>query len=199
MILCEHSITLHGALVTLRPMTEDDWGLLLMWNSDPEVLYFSDGDDVSGYDLETVQSIYRSVSQNAICFIVELRGQPIGEGWLQRMNMDRILAKYPAEDCRRIDLVIGEKQFWGQGLGTDTIRTLTRFGFESEKADLIFGLVSDYNERSWRAFQKVGYEVHDIIPDPPGMKSKVSYDLVISQAKWKAIAGTSNDEAGFVV
>jgi RimJ/RimL family protein N-acetyltransferase len=185
MILREHSITLRGAVVTLRPMTEGDWGLLARWNSDPEVLYFSEGDDVAAYDLETVQSIYRSVSQNATCFIIEFRGQPIGEGWLQRMNIERILAKYPAEDCRRIDLMIGEKQFWGQGLGTDTIRTLTQFGFESEKADRIFGLVSDYNERSWRAFQKVGYEVVDIIPDLPGMKSRVSYDLLISRARWE--------------
>jgi hypothetical protein len=33
---------------------------------------------------------------------------------------------------RRIDLMIGEKRLWGRGLGTDTIRTLTRFGLEEE-------------------------------------------------------------------
>ena len=188
MLLCEHHITLQGERVTLRPMTEDDWDFLLAWNNDPEVLYFSDGDDVAAYDLAMVQTIYRSVSQNAICFIIEFAGQPVGEGWLQRMNVDYILAKYPTADCRRIDLVIGEKQFWGQGLGTDTICTLTRFGFESEKADLIFGLVSDYNVRSRRAFQRVGYEIDAEIVEPPGMKAKVSYDLVIARARWEARA-----------
>lgn len=184
MVLREHSITLQGDLVMLRPMTETDWDLLLAWNRDPEVLYFSEGDDVSAYDLETVQSIYRAVSQNAICFIIEFRGQPIGEGWLQRMNMERILAKYPMDDCRRIDLMIGEKQFWGQGLGTDTIRTLTRFGFDDEMADRIFGLVSDYNQRSIRAFQKVGYELDGMITEPPGSKAQVSYDLVLTRRNW---------------
>jgi RimJ/RimL family protein N-acetyltransferase len=187
MRLREHAIVLHGERVTLRPMTENDWEILLAWNSDPEVLYFSEGDNVATYDLEVVQFIYRSVSQNAICFIVEYEGQPVGEGWLQRMNMDRILTQYPGLDCRRIDLVIGEKQLWGQGLGTDTIRTLTRFGFEDESADLIFGLVSDYNERSWRAFQRVGYAIAAEVPEPSGMKAKVSYDLMISRAQWQAI------------
>lgn len=184
MRLREHSITLHGARVTLRPMTEDDWPLLLAWNSDPEVLYWADDNDASTYDLPTVQSIYRAISQNAICFIIECDGQPIGEGWLPRMNIDRILAKYPRQDCRRIDLMIGAKEYWGQGLGTDTIRTLTRFGFAEEPAELIFGLVSDYNTRSRRAFARVGYIVDDAVPEPPGSKTKISYDLVMTRARW---------------
>lgn len=183
MLLRPHNIVLQGDLVTLRPLTEDDWETLVVWNSNPDVLYFTEGDDVSAYDLEVVQLIYRTVSQKAFCFMIELNGQPVGEGWLQELNLERIQAKYPSEDCRRIDLMIGEKQLWGQGLGTDTIRTLTRFGFESERADLIFGIVSDYNERSRRAFQRVGYEIDDEIPEPPGMKAKFTYDLLISQTK----------------
>ena len=31
-----HSITLRGCGLTLRPMTEGDWDLLLRWNSDPD-------------------------------------------------------------------------------------------------------------------------------------------------------------------
>ena len=33
-----HDVVLQGECVTLRPMTEDDWGLLLAWNNDPEVM-----------------------------------------------------------------------------------------------------------------------------------------------------------------
>src|SRR5262245_7073154 len=143
MKLKEHVIALYGKQVTLRPMTESDWEILLKWNSDPEVLYFTEGDEVEAYDLEQVQGIYREVSQNAFCFIIEFKGQPIGECWLQRMNIERLLEKHSGKDCRRIDLAIGEKRLWGQGLGTDTIRTLTKFGLEEEGADMIFGLVGD--------------------------------------------------------
>jgi aminoglycoside 6'-N-acetyltransferase len=178
-LLNEHNITLHGKQVVLRPMTENDWDILARWNSDPEVLYFSEGTDVEPYDLEDVQEIYRWVSQNAFCFIIEFNGQPIGECWLQRMNIERLLEKYPGKDCRRIDLMIGEKRLWGQGLGTDTIRTLTRFGLEEEGADMIFGLVGDYNLRSVGAFKNAGYEVDEEVEEPPGEKAKFSYDLVI--------------------
>ena len=178
-LLNEHKITLHGEQVELRPMTENDWDLLARWNSDPEVLYFSEGGDVESYNLEEVQGIYRWVSQNAFCFIIEFKGQPIGECWLQRMNIERLLEKYPDKDCRRIDLMIGEKRLWGQGLGTDTIRTLTKFGLEEEGADMIFGLVGDYNLRSVGAFKRAGYEVDAEVEEPSGEKAKFSYDLVI--------------------
>ncbi|NBD36081.1 MAG: GNAT family N-acetyltransferase, partial [Chloroflexi bacterium] len=122
MKLREHNITLTGKRVVLRPMTEADWPVLLKWNNDPEVLYFSEGDDVGSYSLEQIQMIYRHVSQTAYCFMIEFDGEPIGECWLQEMNLERILEKYPGRDCRRIDLMIGERAFWGQGLGTEVIR-----------------------------------------------------------------------------
>ena len=71
----------------MRPMTEDNWDLLLRWNNDPEVLYYSEGDEVYSRTLAEVQAIYRGVSQQAICFIAEVGGMPIGEGWLQRLNL----------------------------------------------------------------------------------------------------------------
>src|SRR5215475_10554686 len=166
MRLKEHGITLHGNQVTLRPMTENDWDVLLKWNSDPAVLYYSEGSDVKSYDLEQVQGMYRDVSQNALCFIIEFNGQAVGKCWLQRMNIERLLKRYSGKDCRRIDLMIGEKRLWGQGLGTDTIRTLSKYGFEEEGADMIFGLVGDYNLRSISAFKRAGYEVDGEIEEP---------------------------------
>ena len=169
----------------LCPMTEDDWNILLKWNNDPDVLYFAEGDDVASRSLEQVQQIYRSVSQRAFCFITEVDSSPIGECWLQQMNLERILEKYREKDCRRIDLVIGEKRLWGQGLGTEVIGTLTRFGFEVEKADSIFGCdIADYNSRSLRAFEKNGYHIDTKIEQPLGKKSRFAYDVVLSKDKY---------------
>jgi len=168
-------------------MTEDDWDILLKWNSDPEVLYWTEGDDVTSYSLEDVQGIYRGVSRNAFCFMIEFEESLIGECWLQKMNLERLLEQFQDKDCRRIDLMIGEKQFWGRGIGTQVIRMLTEFGFEQENADAIFGLVSDYNLRSRRAFEKNGYVVYQEIPLPTGGKAKVSYDLIITRESFSNI------------
>jgi len=185
MKLREHDIRLQGEGVVLRPMTEDDWSILLEWNNDPDVLYYSDGDYSTGHDLQEVQRIYQGISQNAFCFIIEVDGAPVGECWLQQMNLKRILEKYPEKDCRRIDLMIGEKRLWGQGLGTDAIHTLTKFGFDDEKADIIFGLVGDYNLRSVKAFQKAGYRIDARIAEPPGGKARFNYDLAIRSEEYK--------------
>lgn len=183
-----HDVTLKGGRVILRPLTEQDWPVLAKWGRDPEVLYFTEGDDVASYSLEDIQGIFRTTSQNAFCFIIEHGGKPIGEGWLQRMNIPEILERYPGKGLRRIDLSIGEKELWGKGLGGEAIALLTRFGFEKEKADGIFGLVGGHNRRSARAFMKQGYRVARVTSDPyPASKSRFDYELVLWREEWKRV------------
>jgi RimJ/RimL family protein N-acetyltransferase len=178
--LWEHAVKLKGERVTLRPMTEDDWTLAEKWETDPEVLYWSDGDNITSRTIQEVQAIFRTVSQEAYCFIIEHEGRPVGDGWLQKMNLPQILEKFPGKDCRRIDLVIGEKALWGKGLGTDVIRVLTKFAFEQEKADMVFGLPGDYNRRSRRAFEKAGYKSVTRLQEPPGGKADFVEALAVN-------------------
>jgi RimJ/RimL family protein N-acetyltransferase/predicted N-acetyltransferase YhbS len=186
MILREHPITLTGDRVLLRPMTEDDWDILLKWNSDPQVLYFSEGDDVQAYSLEDIQGIYRGTSQTAYCFIAEVNGSPVGECWLQKMNLPRVLSKYPDQDCRRIDLMIGEKEWWGKGIGTEMIRLLTDFAFEQEHVDQVYiPEIADYNLRSQKAFLKNGYLIVEKIEQPAGMKAHFAYDLLLARRQYE--------------
>jgi RimJ/RimL family protein N-acetyltransferase len=194
--LSEHASTLTDGRTVLRPMTEGDWPDLLRWNNDPEVLHYTEGDDVSSRTLAEVQAIYRSVSRDAFMFMVEVDGAPVGECWLQRMNLDRILRRYPGRDCRRIDLMIGEKALWGGGIGTAAIRLLTRFGFERERADAIFGCdIADYNPRSRRAFEKNGFVVDAAYPEPPALKARVRFDLVLTRESPNARRGRRSPRA----
>ena len=180
-----HSIHLHTPRLHLRPMTDADWDILLRWNQDPDVLYYADGTEVTAYTLDEIKRIYGGISQAAFCFIAELDGQPIAEAWLQAMNLSRIIEAHPRCDCRRIDLSIGEKQYWNKGLGTEIIRALVDFGFAEEKADFIFACdIADYNPRSRAAFAKVGFRVVDHIAQPPGGKARSTCDMRIAQTEW---------------
>ena len=86
----------------------------------------------------------------------------------------------------RIDLMIGEKAFWGQGWGTRIIRLLTDYGFERCEAGAVFGVgVADYNPRSRRAFEKNGYAVDQTIPQPAGSKAREEYDMVMTRDAWR--------------
>jgi len=176
-------------------MTEEDWELLLRWSNDPEVLYYSEGDDITEFSLDHIQMVYRSISRKAFCFIIEYDRIPVGDCWLQEMNLERILKRHPGQDIRRIDLAIGEKALWGRGIGTKTIRLLVDFGFDEEGADAIFGSdIGDYNPRSLAAFRKVGFEHHGTTPQPLGRKSKLDYDLVLTRDRYDDIRkGEGND------
>lgn len=193
--LRQHKVTLNGqtargAQVRLRPMTETDWDTLYLWNSDPKVLYYAEGDDVDLYTLEEVRGIFSQISQAALCFIIEADGVPVGECSLQVHNYERVLRQYPRLDCRRIDLSIGEKASWGQGIGTETIRILTEYAFLEQGADLIYNCeIGDHNPRSRRAFQRVGYEIVAEIEQPPGGKARVGYDLALTRDAYLARTG----------
>ncbi len=177
-----HRVRLSEGPLVLRPMTELDWETVLPWNNDPEVLFFWEGDDVTGRPLETVQELYRAVSRTAFIFIIELNGEPIGDCWLREMDLPDLLERFPGQDLRRIDLAIGRKALWGRGWGTRVIALLTRFGFETSGADAIFGCgIGDYNPRSRRAFEKNGYKTLETVPQPPGRKAGFTFTLMVTR------------------
>lgn len=173
-----HDVVLRGCRVLLRPMTEGDWDYLMRWNNDPDVMELADQGEFQEAQLSDIQAIYRWISTHAHCFIIEVGGRPIGDCWLQRMNLKRIVDRFPGEDIRRIDLAIGEKELWGNGYGTETIGLLVNFGFHIEDIDAIFAIVSSDNGRSLRAFQKCGFKRHDLIRLEDGDSE---YDLVLQR------------------
>jgi len=84
--------------------------------------------------------------------------------------------------------MIGEKEFWGQGLGTEVIQRLSTFAFDEQGADLVFGCgMADYNPASLNAFQKAGYIVDAQIEQPVGKKARYCYDLVLTRAENTAL------------
>lgn len=174
-----HGVTLTGGAVTLRPMTEGDWDILLEWNNDPVVMDLADHAAFTETTLEELQTIYRWISSHAHCFIIEVENKPIGECWLQRMNLQRIVREFPGQDLRRIDLMIGEKALWGHGYGTEAIGLLVDFGFAEEQVDAIFAVVAEENRRSRRAFAKNGFALHARFQEPDGM-------VITDLALWRA-------------
>ena len=53
-----------------------------------------------------------------------------------------------------VDLLIGEEELTGKGLGP---QVLTKFVAELVPTDVAFALVEEGNRRSWRAFEKAGF------------------------------------------
>ena len=69
-IIKTHDITLYGGndayKIILHPLSDEHLPYLYKWNSDPEVLYWVEGDDVESYSPEVVRQIYGGISQNSV-------------------------------------------------------------------------------------------------------------------------------------
>lgn len=161
-------------------MTEGDWPLIEAINNNPEVAYFTEDDDWHPYSIERLQEIYGAISQNALMFVIEHFGQPVGECWLQRMNVRRIQDEFPGQDVRRIDIAIGAAHLWGQGLGSEAIRLIVARALERESVDLLVCFAGGHNPRSKRAFEKAGFSVLRTVPQPDNQESGHGYDCILT-------------------
>lgn len=179
-IIKTHDITLIGGneqyKIILRPLSDEHLSYLYKWNSDPGVLYWTEGEDVECYMPDVVHQIYGGISQNNFCFVVEVNDKIIGECWLQKMNLPEVKKMYAADtDVRRIDMSIGEKSYWGKGIGTLFIGMLVKYAFECEHVDVLHCFCEDYNIRSKRVWEKNGFQLilTEEIPQPH--KGKLQY------------------------
>jgi len=191
-IIRTHDVTLYGGNdvdIVLRPLCDDHLPLLYKWNADPEVLYWTEGgtnDTNLSYDAETVHDIYGRTSQTAFCFLVEADGVPIGECWLQKMNLPEVKAMYPGHlDVRRIDMAIGEKAYWNKGIGTRFIGMLVDFAFCGEHVDVLHCFCEDYNVRSRRVWEKHGFtRVLEELLEPQPQKGKWQYHYRLTRQEY---------------
>ncbi len=190
--LITHEITLAGPHIRLRPLTESDWDLIVKWNNDPGVLFYSEGKDIRSWDFKELQQMYRQVSRDALLFIIEIRcrggsktrpgfpggWKPVGDVWLQQMNLKHWLRRYPKKELRRLPICIGEKDEWGKGYGREVIGLLTDYAFEGG-AEMVFACgVGDHNSRCLKAFEKCGFSIARKVRVKAGGKGQRAYDLV---------------------
>jgi RimJ/RimL family protein N-acetyltransferase len=180
-----HDVTLRDGPLVLRPLTEEDWPLLAFWLNDPEVAYYAAFSPLTGITLPEIQRHYRSVSQEAFVFVIEVAKRPIGYAWLQQMKLERILLRLPELEVRRLDIFIGEKSFWGKGWGSTAIALLTEFAFERLGADAVLGCdIGEHNPRSRAAFEKNGYDLFiETVQPTGGGLPVIRYDMILRREK----------------
>ena len=58
-----------------------------------------------------------------------------------------------------IGILIGDKEFWNRGYGTDATRALVRWGFDGLNLNRIWLRVYEDNARAIRCYEKVGFRI----------------------------------------
>lgn len=190
-VIQTHGITLSCAddrhTIVLRPLCDAHLPHLYRWNADPEVVYWADTGNVDAFEEEDVRGMYASVSRHTLCFLVEVDGAPIGDCWLQEMNLTEVSAQYPGLDVRRIDMTIGEKSLWGQKIGTSVIEALIEYAFQALTVDVLYCFIADYNIRSQKLLLRQGFTRcgEDVLGDE-SLRAKKEYHYVLTREQYSA-------------
>jgi aminoglycoside 6'-N-acetyltransferase len=127
-------VAVPARVIEFRPLAESDLPLLRTW---------LEREHVRLWWREPVE--HELAQELAGRFVIVVDGSSAG-----------MIQTYDGE----VDLLIGEEELTGRGLGA---RILSQFVDEHVQGDVAFALVEEGNRRSWRAFEKAGFRhVRDV-------------------------------------
>jgi RimJ/RimL family protein N-acetyltransferase len=115
-------------VIAFRPLEQDDLSLLREW-----------------LGREHVALWWREPIERELAYELEGRYVILVDG-----REAGLIQTYDGE----VDLLIGEEDLVGRGLGPEI---LSKFVAEIVETDFAFALVEEGNRRSWRAFEKAGF------------------------------------------
>jgi RimJ/RimL family protein N-acetyltransferase len=143
-----------GELVRLRAREPEDEPRLYRWFNDPEVTeHLSLRYPLSHPQERAFIDRVSEISHGHASFGVETRaeGKLIGGASLEEVS--------PENRSAVLGIAIGDKAYWDGGYGTDTMRTLCRFGFGTMNLHRIELEVYAANERAIHVYGKIGFRL----------------------------------------
>lgn len=147
-----------GDRVRIRQSRPDDAPAAFRWFADPAVTEFLPlaGERIlpMASIVEFLEQVSREDHPSLNVGIELLSGNLIGTGSLRA-----IVPEVSAE----ISIVIGERDAWGQGYGTEAMELLLREGFETLNLKWIWLIVRDENVRGVRMFSRLGFHVEETL------------------------------------
>jgi aminoglycoside 6'-N-acetyltransferase len=82
-----------------------------------------------------------------------------------------------------MDIIIGDKAYWNQGIGTQTIKLMTNFLFAERKADILFMAPPIWNKRTIYCYQKCGFKSLKRIKNMEQRDDKYEAGILMAKTK----------------
>lgn len=146
-----NEIKLSGEKIFLRFITLNDVNLnYLSWLQDEEVMY---GIATSGYTLENLKLYVeeRLKSETTAFFAI---CDAITEKHIGNVKLD---FHDSSTNVSELGLLIGDKNYWGKGVGFEACRLAMSYGFNKQNLRKIYLAVYENNPAARRLYEKLGY------------------------------------------
>jgi RimJ/RimL family protein N-acetyltransferase len=143
-----------GKRVRLRAINEDDLPRFVDWFNDPDVTQ----------GLARIMPI--NLQEERRWFEDSLRKDVFerpfsidvleGDTWLH-VGSCGFFNHDPQAQQAELGIVLGDKRYWDQGLGTETVNLLLQHGFETLNFQKITLRVFEFNPRARKVYERVGF------------------------------------------
>ena len=148
---------IYGKRIRLRAPEREDIPLFVKWLNDPEVrrglaryLPMSAAEEEKWYE----GMLDRPVAEHPLTIEVQKEETWLAIGNLGFFNIDWRVR------MAEVGILIGEKAFWNQVYGTESMRLALKHGFDTLNLNRIFLVVYENNPRAIRSYEKAGF-VHE--------------------------------------
>jgi len=147
-----------GDKTVIRAIELDDINLLLKWREDPEISFLLGREFPLSTEMQ--KKWYERTLNNSSKrkFIVETKDK-ISIGMLGIMDID---LKNRHCEC---GITIGEKNYWGQGFASDALSVIIKYLFEELGMNRIYAKIYEYNQKSLKLFNSLGFQIDGEIKD----------------------------------
>lgn len=150
---------LQGTKVRLRALEPADYPTLARWLNDAGVMVFwgHPGNTVTIADVSRQEEANAARGTSRKYIIETFEGQSVGQ--IDYYDLD-----WQARSCW-VSIMIGERDFWSGGYGTDAMQTLLSYLFDQLGLHRIGLTVHASNERARRSYAKSGFREEGVLRD----------------------------------
>jgi RimJ/RimL family protein N-acetyltransferase len=149
---------IEGKKVRIRAIEKKDIDEIMKWVNDPEVksnllMRYP----VSQYQEERwIEAALATDNQRNKTFALETKdGVYLGGIGLHQIDWENSNAE--------VGIVIGKKEYWNKGYGTDAMMAMLNFGFNQMNLHRIYLRVFEFNQRGIRSYEKCGFKREGIL------------------------------------
>ena len=163
-----------GRRVYLRPFSKTDLPYVQKWSDDPEIRRLTG--EVAPMNRANAEKFYKELraDKDRIWFVIVLKrgNRVIGEAGLLRM--------FRPWRYTDMTIIIGEKDAWGKGYGTEAGRLLLNYTFKRLGFHRVSVGVVGFNERAIRFWEGLGFKKEGVERDGYYCDNKYSDFVMMS-------------------